>query len=101
MNEAFQDSLTGINETKTAIEAISAASSSIPDTMDVLRNTVEGFAQQNEQLNEQLSALAQMRTEAAEVFSHVGEHLQGVVGTIEDLVRPKRFACAPPTKGGP
>ena len=48
------------------------------------RNTVEGFAQQNEQLNEQLSALAQMRAEAAEVFSHIGEHLQGVVGTIEE-----------------
>ena len=28
----------------------------------------EGFAQQNEQLNEQLSALAQMRAEVAEVF---------------------------------
>ena len=83
MNDAFQDSLNGINETKTAIEAISAASSSIPDTMDALRNTVDGFAQQNEQLNEQLVHSLKC-AEAAEVFSHIGEHLQGVVGTIEE-----------------
>ena len=83
MNDAFQDALTGINESKVALEAISTASGSIPETMEILRNTDEGFAQQNEQLNEQLSALAQMRTEASEVFSHIGEHLRGVVETIE------------------
>ena len=83
MNDAFQDSLTGINESKIALEAISTATSSIPETMEILRNTVEGFAQQNEQLNEQLNALIQMRTQVSEVFSHIGEHLQGVVETIE------------------
>ena len=80
----YENAVAGIEQANQSLQAIQQSSESIPENMETLRQTVDGFATQNEELGQRLEAFAEMRENAVNAFPVIEENLQTITSGMRE-----------------